>query len=172
MVNALSQTNRYRRAVERYLAARQPTPPWPHDAAARSRQIQRVPWFVPALAGLPKDCLPLLLFLGGRGLIGMLTDLRVLTAEVVLLRNQAEGLRFYSGFNAMFTQNLALYDPNKADTEYHLRRAVYLIDAYRDGVGQLRKFYPDLAPLFVDPPPISAQLRETFEISEAWACSI
>jgi hypothetical protein len=166
----MSQTDFYRQAITRYIAARQPTPKWPQDRTARYHQIGFVPYFVPDLDGMPKNCLPLLLIYPyWVALVGILTDLKVLTADVFPERNKVGNLCLYPSFDELFSSILGDCDPQDSGTDGAIMWAVNVIDQYRERVGQLRKYYPEIAPLLVDPPPISTELRKAYVIADGWA---
>ena len=159
--------------IRRYIVARQPPAVWTCDEE-RYRYLflsSPSPFFIPKLEGIPSNCLPLLSINRSREIIGILTDTRVLSAQEHTNESNVDNIQIYANFKEMFEKKLALYNQNDTNIQmdYYLVRVVGLIDEYKYHVRTLRRYYPDISSLLIDPPNISLELRKTSEVAEGWA---
>jgi len=167
----------YSQVIDRYITQRQPAPVWPRDLSERCKYISRNPFFIPDLAGVPNNCLPLLLIVYTSkfpGMVGILNDTQVLYADIYHIQYpiKAANIEIHSNFEKLFTQKLNRYDSKNPYTNNDLLNAVYLIDLYQMWVRRLRNQYPEIEALLIDPPEISSDLRKAAKIAEAWVSNL
>ncbi|MCP4361711.1 MAG: hypothetical protein GY796_27175 [Chloroflexi bacterium] len=181
----MNESERYREAIERYIAAR-PRVVWPTDYHERDRFISRNPIEITEIQGLPKNCLPLFTVLGlgpTVDVFGILTDTRLMEARVKfctyphpddlrrdlktterLAETQYAAPEYIDFSSQPYQAHSVSIHPGLQPYFEELIRDAWLgaLHGYRGCVGKLRRRYPAIAPLLIDPPEIPLEAEKAY----------
>ena len=155
----MNRNEAYPKAIERYITVR-PRTAWPKELEERITFIHKNPLAIPDIKGMPSNCLPLFVHkhggrypYGGLKVYGMLIDTRLLEAYVHFHSQpyKVYATHTYPSLQAFFEELI------------HSVILLEIISMYKwEVANELRRRYPDIAPLFIDPPEIPPEVDKEY----------